>query len=277
MGDTCTIEQAEQWLHEDAGWAIDAVDRLVHVPLSEAQRSALTSLAYNIGVGAFTKSTLLRLLNAGDYAGAADQFDVWRYDNGKVVPGLVSRRRQEKLIFLGGTPVLPFIAAALPALLQAAPALIRIFGGGEQSEKNAQAAEKVVEIAKTVTGERTSEGAVTKIQADPAMAQAFNAEAQKQFLEIEALADKRVDAARVFNSSEPALFGNWKFVHLLSALVAISAIVAIGYVLTTSSDTGERTMALQTLLIGGFAGVLAYWIGSSSGSDKKTDMAARDK
>lgn len=277
MGDTCTIEQAEQWLQEDAQDALQAIIDLVDVPLTPNQQEALASLVYNIGVGAFAKSTLLRLLNAGDYARAANQFDVWCHDNGQVVPGLVNRRAAEKRIFLGEKPVLPFIAAALPALLQAAPALIRIFGGGEQSEKNAQAAEKVVEIAKSVTGERTSEGAATKIQADPAMAQAFAEEARKQFLAIEALADKRVDAARVFNASESPLFGQWKFVHLLS--VALIIFSGVGGILVVLGDfPGEIKGSVITLmLIGGWTAVQAYWLGSSAGSDKKTDMAARDK
>lgn len=170
-------------------------------------------------------------------------------------------------------PMLPaFIAAALPTLLNAAPDLIRVFGKGEQSEKNAQAAAKVVEIAKVVTGETTAEGAVAKIQSDPAMADAFSAEARAQFLEIEAMAEKRIAAAREFNKSDEPMFGRVKFVHILSLLVAIAALAGIGYILITSTDPTERSMALQTLLIGGFSGVLAYWIGSSQGSDKKTDL-----
>lgn len=271
MGDTCTIEQAEQWLQEDAQQAIDAVDRLVTIPLTKGQREALVSLIFNIGVGAFEKSTLLRRLNSGDHAGAAKEFDRWVFDNGKRIPGLANRRKAERKLF-EEKPMLPFIAAALPALIQAAPSLIRIFGQGERSEKNAQAAEKVVEIAKVVTGETTAEGAVQKIQTDPAIAQAFAAEATRQFLTIEGLIDKRIEAARTFNTSEPPIFGNIKFIHILSLLIAAAALAAIGYILITSSDPNERTMALQTLLIGGFAGVIAYWLGSSSGSDKKTEM-----
>ena len=71
--------------------------------------------------------------------------------------------------------MVPFVAAALPLLIEAAPALIRLFGNGEQSEKNAKAAEAVAELAKQVTGEPTIEGAATKIQADPESAEKFNA------------------------------------------------------------------------------------------------------
>lgn len=172
-------------------------------------------------------------------------------------------------------PLLPFVKAALPALLDAAPDLIRIFGDGEQTEKNAKAAEKVVEVAKVVTGEETAEAAVTKIQADPVMAEAFAAEARAQFLEIEALVDRRVQAAREHNKNEPLIIDTkmlkMKFVQLLGLLVAVAALVGIGWILVTSTDKAERTLALQTLFLTGFAGVMLYNMGSSSGSDKKTD------
>lgn len=181
----------------------------------------------------------------------------------------------------GEPTVFPFIAAALPALINAAPDLIRVFGDSPIAERNAQAAEKVVEIAKTVTGTTNSEEAVTKIEADPAMAQAFREQARKDFLEIEAMADKRVDAARQFNKDEAPIFkskwANVKFVHILSLIVVLGALLGIGYVLTTSTETAERAMALQALLLTGFAGVMAYWTGSSSGSDKKTDLMKREE
>lgn len=77
-----------------------AVTRLVKVPMTQSQFDALVSLVYNIGAGAFASSTLLRLLNAGDYLGAADQFLRWDMDNGKHVPGLLARRKRERTVFL---------------------------------------------------------------------------------------------------------------------------------------------------------------------------------
>jgi hypothetical protein len=71
------------------------------------------------------------------------------------------------------TDMAPFVLAAIPSLIQAAPSLIRLFGKGEQAEKNAQAAEIAVEIAKAVTEQPTAEGAVTAIQADPEMATTY--------------------------------------------------------------------------------------------------------
>jgi lysozyme len=78
-----------------------AADVLVSVkmPLSPNEFGALISLAYNIGIGAFRNSTLLRKLNAGDKAGAAEQFGAWVKGGGKTLPGLVSRRADEVALF----------------------------------------------------------------------------------------------------------------------------------------------------------------------------------
>lgn len=100
--DQITEAQASSLLADDVGTAEDAVNSLVKVPLNQAQFDALVSFVYNIGVGAFRRSTLLRLLNAGDYAGAAMQFPLWRKAGGKIVQGLVNRRAAEVALFNGG-------------------------------------------------------------------------------------------------------------------------------------------------------------------------------
>lgn len=92
-------KQVMKWLAEDVLEAESAVDK-VKVPLTQNQYDALVSFVFNIGVGAFGKSTLLRLLNNGDYEGAAKQFHRWNKDNGKVVPGLTKRRHLEASLFL---------------------------------------------------------------------------------------------------------------------------------------------------------------------------------
>ncbi len=99
MGDTCTDAQADKWLEEDTAEAAGAVDD-VRVSLNANQLEALTSFVFNVGVGAFRKSTLLRLLNGGDYQGAADQLLRWDKDNGKTVAGLTRRRQAERKLFL---------------------------------------------------------------------------------------------------------------------------------------------------------------------------------
>lgn len=96
-----TEAQAEQMLAEDLVRFERIVDRAVRVSLNQGQFDALVSFTYNVGEGNFTKSTLLRKLNAGDTAGAAEQFSRWVNAAGKVLPGLVKRRAAERAMFLG--------------------------------------------------------------------------------------------------------------------------------------------------------------------------------
>lgn len=77
----------------------DAVRRYVKVPLTQGQYDALTDFAYNAGPKNLQTSTLLRKLNAGDYAGAAEQFGRWVYGGGQVLMGLVRRRTAERALF----------------------------------------------------------------------------------------------------------------------------------------------------------------------------------
>lgn len=97
-----TQAQALELLKKDVAKREAVVDRLVTVPLTDGQRIALVSFVFNAGEHAFAKSTLLRKLNAGDYAGAAKEFPKWKYAGGKVSKGLVNRRKAEVGMFLGG-------------------------------------------------------------------------------------------------------------------------------------------------------------------------------
>jgi lysozyme len=99
LGDTITRERADEMLRREVAETEGAVDRLVTVPLAQSQFDALVSFAFNVGLGALTRSTLLRLLNAGDYAGAADQFLSWNKNDGAVMEGLTRRRQRERAMF----------------------------------------------------------------------------------------------------------------------------------------------------------------------------------
>lgn len=99
MGQTITQQQADDYLRRDVRQFERAVARLVTVPLTQGQFDALVSFAFNLGEGALAQSTLMRLLNAGDYAGAAAQFDRWNKAGGRVLPGLVRRRAAERALF----------------------------------------------------------------------------------------------------------------------------------------------------------------------------------
>jgi lysozyme len=76
------------------------VCRLVTMPITQHQLDALVSFAYNLGVGSLSGSTLLKQLNAGDYAAAAEQFLVWSHAGGVVVAGLLRHRQAEQALFL---------------------------------------------------------------------------------------------------------------------------------------------------------------------------------
>lgn len=78
-----------------------SLTRAIRVRITQNQRAALASLAYNVGTTSIINSTLLRLLNACDYQGAADQFPRWNHAGSTVVPGLTNRRAAEKLLFEG--------------------------------------------------------------------------------------------------------------------------------------------------------------------------------
>lgn len=99
-GDTCTEEQATEWLREDLKAAEGAVRHLVDVMLTQNQFDALVSFVFNVGASAFGSSTLLRLLNQWNYEGAADQFKRWNRGASGVLPGLVRRRAAERDLFL---------------------------------------------------------------------------------------------------------------------------------------------------------------------------------
>ena len=98
-GDTITLAQAEELLRDDVSRFERAVNRLITVPLSQGQFDALVSFTYNLGEGALEGSTLRRVLNEGDYAGAAEQLDRWVNGGGKRLPGLVRRRAEERALF----------------------------------------------------------------------------------------------------------------------------------------------------------------------------------
>ena len=98
-GDTCTEAQAKAYMAHYLKKFELAVNNGVTVPINQNQFDALVSLAYNIGIKAFTNSTLLKKLNVGDIRGASAQFEVWNKDNGRVVQGLVNRRAVERKLF----------------------------------------------------------------------------------------------------------------------------------------------------------------------------------
>jgi lysozyme len=95
MGDTITAPKAVQRALQDVAKFEGAVKQCVKVPLHQYEYDAFISLSYNIGPTAFCGSTLVRLLNAGDYSAACKQILRWDRAQGRQVRGLTIRRQGE--------------------------------------------------------------------------------------------------------------------------------------------------------------------------------------
>ena len=100
-GVTISKEEAAELLREDIGEAEACIEEHVMVDLTQGQYDALCSFVFNLGCGAFMRSTLLRMLNESDYDGAAQQFLRWVNAGGQKLPGLVKRRADEMALFTG--------------------------------------------------------------------------------------------------------------------------------------------------------------------------------
>ncbi|OWK44038.1 lysozyme [Fimbriiglobus ruber] len=95
-------EQAGAIFLQDLSVTERAINQAVEVLLTQNEFDAAASLAFNIGAGNFARSTLVKLLNSGNTALAAQQFLRWDYAGGQVSPGLYGRRVAEKVIFEDG-------------------------------------------------------------------------------------------------------------------------------------------------------------------------------
>lgn len=100
-GRKVTTKEAEALLQHDLTEFAKGVSEVVKVELNQDQFDAVVSFAFNVGLGNLKSSTLLRKLNAGDYAGAAGQFPQWNKAAGRVLSGLTRRRASERNLFNG--------------------------------------------------------------------------------------------------------------------------------------------------------------------------------
>lgn len=101
-GQHITLQQAEEMLKKDLKKYENGVNDVLKVPVTQGQFDSMVSLCYNIGVGGFQKSTLIRLVNQKNFSGAALEFLKWNKSSGKVLVGLTNRRNLEKNLFLNG-------------------------------------------------------------------------------------------------------------------------------------------------------------------------------
>ena len=100
-GSVKTVEQCNTQLAETLPRYQEQMLRYVKVPLTPYQEAAFISFTYNVGVGNFAKSTLLKKLNQGNYQGACEELRKWVYAGGKKYQGLVNRREDEYEMCIG--------------------------------------------------------------------------------------------------------------------------------------------------------------------------------
>ena len=98
-GDTCTADQANEWLKEDVHRAETCVAQSVSVDLTQGEFDACVSFIFNLGCGAFLGSTLLRYINDGRMDDASLEFRRWCHAGGVELAGLVKRREAEAALF----------------------------------------------------------------------------------------------------------------------------------------------------------------------------------
>ena len=101
QGKTYTQQECDALLQNDFIKTQQQVDALIKVPLDDYTKAALYSFAFNVGMTAFARSTLLKKLNADDRAGACEEIKRWVYAGGMVWRGLVSRREAESALCHG--------------------------------------------------------------------------------------------------------------------------------------------------------------------------------
>lgn len=99
-GQKLSTEQCEKMTYARVLEFAAAVDAMVHVPMSVNTHAAITSWAYNVGVSAARRSTLIKKLNAGNYVGACHELKRWNRAGGHVVRGLINRRKRETKLCL---------------------------------------------------------------------------------------------------------------------------------------------------------------------------------
>ena len=100
LGQHATLKECEERLVQDTTYAGKAVQRYVKVKLTQQQYDTLVSFVFNVGPGAFAKSTMLKRINEGQCYAAGAEFKRWNKAGGKVLKGLTNRRAREAALWL---------------------------------------------------------------------------------------------------------------------------------------------------------------------------------
>jgi hypothetical protein len=168
-------------------------------------------------------------------------------------------------------PIPAVLAAVLPSLVQAAPALIRIFGDGRQSEKNAKAAELVAKIAVEATGATNEQAAAEAISKDPKAAEAFQELVQANWYDIAGEAGGGgIQGARAYNASFGGEFWKQPALYVTGALLPL--VYYVVYAVMNGKDLFSpdvRAMVVAAVISGVLGAITGYWLGTSFSSRQK--------
>jgi putative chitinase len=172
----------------------------------------------------------------------------------------------------------PFIAAALPALISAVPELARMFSSGSAtSERNIKAAEVVMSVAKEAIGARNEQELVDTLQRDPEAANQVRQAVKDNWYRLEEVGGG-IQAARAANAQaqgdKPLHHNPAVWISAALLLFPLMLMVDVFYIHPDSYDGNLRTQIITAVLavimmVGG------YWLGTSAGSQKKTDLLAK--
>lgn len=136
IGDVISEAEGEARFDKEIAKFEDGVTRLVTTEINQNQFDALVSFAYNVGVGGFQDSSVLKRVNKGDFAKVPAALGLWNKGGGKVLPGLVSRRQREGALFMkpAEAPEEPYmpqeVTASVPFWLLWVRRVLAFFGIG---------------------------------------------------------------------------------------------------------------------------------------------------
>jgi GH24 family phage-related lysozyme (muramidase) len=312
-GYTITAEQERELFRQDMEeWEAEVRASLKRQP-NENQLAAFINFAFNIGLAGFRSSTALTRFEAGDVVGCAEAMKWWNKitlpgTTTKVVSdGLVSRRAREVALFLtpvgveapmpqqvvspelaavstGGFKMPAFLLAAVPALLNAIPKLVSIFGSdSERSQKNLKAVEAVVDIAKAATGATNAQDLIERLERDPSAVTAVKSAVESQWFVLTQLvevgggiAEARKANAGYMIPGAPPFWSNPAFVVSM-ALLAMPFMMLVDFFYVHPE---LYAVELRTQIVTGILAVIlvvaGYWLGTSISSSRKTELSAAD-
>lgn len=170
-----------------------------------------------------------------------------------------------------------FLLAALPAIVQAVPELVKMFGSGSQiSERNAKAAEVVATIAKSAVGARNEQELVESLASDPQAAQVVRQAIKDNWYQLEEVGGG-IQAAREANAKAAEGPGFWlqPAFWITVLLLPLVYFVVVRVLMSDSFSTEVQSMVIAAVVSGVLGALTGFWLGTSFSSSKKDDALFR--